>query len=162
MIDIKAKYATTNDSLYNKYIEKQNPVTRNTIFNILKGRLDSGDQDAAIYVRAIESMRLTTPPNSPDVKYNDRELLFIATHCMVPYTINQLVKDEIDVPSGMVFDLEGKSHLLDYYDMIRSDDDESPASPEFLVRVIKQYDPCLLYTSPSPRDRTRSRMPSSA
>ena len=25
-----------------------------------------------------------------------------------------------------------------------------------------QYDPCLLYTSPSPRDRTRSRMPSSA
>ena len=23
-------------------------------------------------------------------------------------------------------------------------------------------DPCLLYTSPSPRDRTRSRMPSSA
>ena len=25
-----------------------------------------------------------------------------------------------------------------------------------------QYDDCLLYTSPSPRDRTRSRMPSSA
>ena len=25
-----------------------------------------------------------------------------------------------------------------------------------------QYVPCLLYTSPSPRDRTRSRMPSSA
>ena len=24
------------------------------------------------------------------------------------------------------------------------------------------YGPCLLYTSPSPRDRTRSRMPSSA
>ena len=30
-------------------------------------------------------------------------------------------------------------------------DDETPSS-----------DPCLLYTSPSPRDRTRSRMPSSA
>ena len=26
----------------------------------------------------------------------------------------------------------------------------------------KTYNPCLLYTSPSPRDRTRSRMPSSA
>ena len=25
-----------------------------------------------------------------------------------------------------------------------------------------QYDPCLLYTSPSPRDRQKSRMPSSA
>ena len=28
--------------------------------------------------------------------------------------------------------------------------------------VSEKYDPCLLYTSPSPRDRTRSRMPSSA
>ena len=28
--------------------------------------------------------------------------------------------------------------------------------------VIVKYDVCLLYTSPSPRDRTRSRMPSSA
>ena len=31
-------------------------------------------------------------------------------------------------------------------------DDETPLT----------YNPCLLYTSPSPRDRTRSRMPSSA
>ena len=28
--------------------------------------------------------------------------------------------------------------------------------------IIKNYRDCLLYTSPSPRDRTRSRMPSSA
>ena len=27
---------------------------------------------------------------------------------------------------------------------------------------LGRYDDCLLYTSPSPRDRTRSRMPSSA
>ena len=27
---------------------------------------------------------------------------------------------------------------------------------------VAVFDPCLLYTSPSPRDRTRSRMPSSA
>ena len=32
--------------------------------------------------------------------------------------------------------------------------------PECPVDAI--YDDCLLYTSPSPRDRTRSRMPSSA
>ena len=30
------------------------------------------------------------------------------------------------------------------------------------MRHIVQCYPCLLYTSPSPRDRTRSRMPSSA
>ena len=29
-------------------------------------------------------------------------------------------------------------------------------------KFLKQYEHCLLYTSPSPRDRTRSRMPSSA
>ena len=29
-------------------------------------------------------------------------------------------------------------------------------------RISKLFDNCLLYTSPSPRDRTRSRMPSSA
>ena len=28
--------------------------------------------------------------------------------------------------------------------------------------VVQHLSPCLLYTSPSPRDRTRSRMPSSA
>ena len=31
---------------------------------------------------------------------------------------------------------------------------------EFVCDVL--FGPCLLYTSPSPRDRTRSRMPSSA
>ena len=31
-----------------------------------------------------------------------------------------------------------------------------------LIRILEEYRPCLLYTSPSPRDRTRSRMPSSA
>ena len=33
---------------------------------------------------------------------------------------------------------------------------------EEIAEVQKQLEPCLLYTSPSPRDRTRSRMPSSA
>ena len=28
--------------------------------------------------------------------------------------------------------------------------------------IDAEFKPCLLYTSPSPRDRTRSRMPSSA
>ena len=31
-----------------------------------------------------------------------------------------------------------------------------------IENVMNQDYPCLLYTSPSPRDRTRSRMPSSA
>ena len=30
------------------------------------------------------------------------------------------------------------------------------------LKILEEYMACLLYTSPSPRDRTRSRMPSSA
>ena len=30
------------------------------------------------------------------------------------------------------------------------------------LEKLAEYDPCLLYTSPSPRDRQKSRMPSSA
>ena len=33
---------------------------------------------------------------------------------------------------------------------------------KFLIQVNQKYKPCLLYTSPSPRDVLRSRMPSSA
>ena len=32
----------------------------------------------------------------------------------------------------------------------------------YLTKRLEQVKVCLLYTSPSPRDRTRSRMPSSA
>ena len=34
--------------------------------------------------------------------------------------------------------------------------------PDYFVSVAKRLRTCLLYTSPSPRDRQKSRMPSSA
>ena len=40
--------------------------------------------------------------------------------------------------------------------------DQLPPAGEIVERVLKPFAACLLYTSPSPRDRTRSRMPSSA
>ena len=39
---------------------------------------------------------------------------------------------------------------------------ESTVEPGFVEKELLQSIDCLLYTSPSPRDRTRSRMPSSA
>ena len=42
-------------------------------------------------------------------------------------------------------------------------DDIINASLDFIDKIgLRQHLSCLLYTSPSPRDRTRSRMPSSA
>ena len=35
-------------------------------------------------------------------------------------------------------------------------------NPEVLIEFVKASQPCLLYTSPSPRDQRGSRMPSSA
>ena len=41
--------------------------------------------------------------------------------------------------------------------------DHVAALPLYVARRrLMKMEPCLLYTSPSPRDRTRSRMPSSA
>ena len=37
-----------------------------------------------------------------------------------------------------------------------------PREEIFVVTKLRRPHSCLLYTSPSPRDRTRSRMPSSA
>ena len=48
-----------------------------------------------------------------------------------------------------------------FYDMSGASMDAEPAKPARKVAKPKAK-ACLLYTSPSPRDRTRSRMPSSA
>ena len=49
--------------------------------------------------------------------------------------------------------LEGRN-----YDVIQFRNGYAKVAPIMIVT----YEGCLLYTSPSPRDRTRSRMPSSA
>ena len=38
----------------------------------------------------------------------------------------------------------------------------SPTRAQYAIADYLQYGPCLLYTSPSPRDKRQSRMPSSA
>ena len=61
----------------------------------------------------------------------------------------------------------GKVELVQRHPMLSFLDDaeQSPEPNRQLSRVESRPSPpesCLLYTSPSPRDRTRSRMPSSA
>ena len=60
---------------------------------------------------------------------------------------------------GPVFDSQGNLYVTDipFGRVFRID-------PQGEWDLVAQWDgePCLLYTSPSPRDRTRSRMPSSA
>ena len=69
-----------------------------------------------------------------------------------------------DVSPKLIFKKKYKSSDWDSFEMILEDflkneckNITHPSSACFAVAG-----PCLLYTSPSPRDRTRSRMPSSA
>ena len=47
-----------------------------------------------------------------------------------------------------------------YYRVVIADS-RAPRDGRF-IEIVGRYNPCLLYTSPSPRDATLSRMPSSA
>ena len=64
---------------------------------------------------------------------------------------------------------EEEMSVREYLDLCRSDPTAYASVAERMLMAIGEpelvdtrLDPCLLYTSPSPRDRTRSRMPSSA
>ena len=52
----------------------------------------------------------------------------------------------------------GHSHGHSHHDSASGHGDSAPSLGALLGNAVR----CLLYTSPSPRDRTRSRMPSSA
>ena len=68
--------------------------------------------------------------------------------------VKKLKKDGINIKSGFLVDelrRPGDGGLL----ILEMNNYKNA------LKIIKN-DPCLLYTSPSPRDRTRSRMPSSA
>mgnify|MGYP003378639979 CR=1 FL=1 len=87
-----------------------------------------------------------------------------------PYTINQCLKqflfqaELISITPQTVFD----DHIIKMDQLEKLLGDKRPEAliirtrPNSDLKLNRQYSGCLLYTSPSPRDRTRSRMPSSA
>ena len=83
---------------------------------------------------------------------SDSDILYIAF-----VTIHRLGKrtTAIDyLEKALVFAYENHPIIFDWHPALLENQD--------LMMMIEQYKPCLLYTSPSPRDATLSRMPSSA
>ena len=58
-------------------------------------------------------------------------------------------------------DLKANENFLQLQDQLADIENKIAAARRFYNNAVQEYN-CLLYTSPSPRDRTRSRMPSSA
>ena len=52
--------------------------------------------------------------------------------------------------------------FLPVFTPVQADSVKRTLIPVRNVKVVEAYTTCLLYTSPSPRDRQKSRMPSSA
>ena len=75
---------------------------------------------------------------------------------------NNLITDKGDFQIDSYFDIEKicLQHLKEGFRLLTWGGDHSITFP--IVKAIAQFYSCLLYTSPSPRDATLSRMPSSA
>ena len=77
------------------------------------------------------------------------------------YDTDQSMYDRFTEETGIEVNLiEGGSDAL--IERIKNEGQFSPADMLITVDAGRLWRACLLYTSPSPRDRTRSRMPSSA
>ena len=70
--------------------------------------------------------------------------------------ISQLETNKLSIPKGLFItgEVEG------YYDD-RTYDSGLDSRAELQIGITHKFNNCLLYTSPSPRDRQKSRMPSS-
>ena len=76
----------------------------------------------------------------------------------VPLSVGYGKLTKVACPAGAVGDAWGSPVTNQWTTYVR---DSGPSTTYFKSSVEKEQ-PCLLYTSPSPRDRQKSRMPSSA
>ena len=59
-------------------------------------------------------------------------------------------------------DLKASANFISLQEELATTENKVAFSRQFYNDNVRELNTCLLYTSPSPRDRTRSRMPSSA
>ena len=71
----------------------------------------------------------------------------------------RVVKEYQEQSKSEIDTLKKELEVIENTKIVNIDVDKSICDIDISVRL---FNVCLLYTSPSPRDRTRSRMPSSA
>ena len=106
--------------------------------------------EAASGREAVESAgRLRPDVVLMDIRMPDMDGLEAAAHL-----------DKMENPPAVIFCTAYEEHALQAFRVHAVDYLLKPVGAQDLKRALDKA--CLLYTSPSPRDRTRSRMPSSA
>ena len=81
---------------------------------------------------------------------------------MRPIHPGEILREEYLVPLGMTanaLSIQLRVPAPRVSEVVR---ERRGIAPDTALRLARFFNTCLLYTSPSPRDRTRSRMPSSA
>ena len=71
------------------------------------------------------------------------------------------MSDNLQIKIAQPDDFEKIGEVFDLYRQFYKKESNVEACKNYIKERLSNKD-CLLYTSPSPRDRTRSRMPSSA
>ena len=99
--------------------------------------------------------------------FNDQnqeiEKLRVAINETLAEKIKKLEEEKTARPSATLsVEYEEQSEAGDEMAPWTSPEEKSPKDKSTVVEIGDRIHICLLYTSPSPRDRTRSRMPSSA
>eukprot|EP00657_Telonema_sp_P-1_P011605 TRINITY_DN6901_c0_g1_i1.p2 TRINITY_DN6901_c0_g1~~TRINITY_DN6901_c0_g1_i1.p2 ORF type:complete len:144 (+),score=60.87 TRINITY_DN6901_c0_g1_i1:83-514(+) len=122
-------------------------------------RQGGGASDADGLVRQVFSKLLQVPVNSPE----DNVFQLGGTSLTVARITSELRKVSPGLTLRQVY---ANPTVAGVADMIREDFDSQHLKSAEVTQVARLrhriHRTCLLYTSPSPRDRTRSRMPSSA
>ena len=72
------------------------------------------------------------------------------------------VLDKICADKRNHVDAKMRQRSLNYLKALLKEQDHKTNKPRGFINALQQKETCLLYTSPSPRDRQKSRMPSSA
>ena len=163
----KAKAKIKKYAIYIKKKIEDGTLNTNTAKNWLKpikSLLNSNEIEFSWY---LINRSMPKPTRGEDRAYTREEIQKMLVHC------NDIIDKVIIVGfSSGGFRREAWDYFVwDDIKLFRNDDGTYKGgalrvyrgdSEEYWTHVTPEFQTCLLYTSPSPRDRTRSRMPSSA
>ena len=149
---------------FSKYVEKRSLKDAIFISPTIKGNIEldwSGHSVRVIFPEKLKDSTTYVITIGTDlVDYNNKNRMAES----VTFSFSTGSKVDKKIISGKVFDEKPSGILIFAYKKGKEDPNPMKIKPDYISQAGNdgRYKICLLYTSPSPRDRQKSRMPSSA